>query len=40
MLEAMKMESTVNASEAGKVKRIALAESKMVFSDDLVIELE
>ena len=40
VLEAMKMESTVNASEAGKVKRIALAESKMVFSDDLVIELE
>ncbi|BDS11294.1 pyruvate carboxylase [Aureispira anguillae] len=40
IIEAMKMESTITAPIAGKVKKIHLAEKTMVGQDDLVIELE
>jgi pyruvate carboxylase len=39
VIEAMKMETTVTASKAGKVKRIVL-DSGMVEQDDWVIEVE
>jgi pyruvate carboxylase len=40
VIEAMKMESTITAPIAGKVKKIHLAEKTMVGQDDLIIELE
>lgn len=40
IIEAMKMESTVSASVAGKVKQIPLTEGTMVDQNDLVIEFE
>lgn len=39
-IEAMKMESTITAPRAGKVKSILLLEGSMVQQDDLVVELE
>ncbi|PHR47664.1 MAG: pyruvate carboxylase [Fluviicola sp.] len=39
IIEAMKMETTVTANEAGKVKEIALKAGSMVFADDLVVRL-
>ncbi len=39
VIEAMKMETTITASAAGKVARIALAEGTMVEADDLVVQL-
>lgn len=40
IIEAMKMESTVSASVAGKIKRIVLNPGTMVDQNDMVIELE
>jgi pyruvate carboxylase len=40
VLEAMKMESSVIATEPGKVKAILLAEGALVEQDDLVVEME
>ena len=40
VVEAMKMETTVSAPEAGKVKAIYLKGGDMVEQDDLVVELE
>lgn len=40
LIEAMKMETTVSAPKAGKVKAIILGSGDMVQQDDLVIELE
>jgi pyruvate carboxylase len=40
IIEAMKMESTITAPLAGKVKRIHLSEKTLVEQDDLVVELE
>lgn len=40
IIEAMKMESTVSASNSGKVKRIVLNSGIMVDQNDLVIEFE
>ena len=40
IIEAMKMESTITSPQAGKVKKIHLAQKTMVEQDDLVIELE
>src|SRR5690606_26293487 len=40
IIEAMKMESTITASSAGKVKAIHLTAGTMVEQDDLVVELE
>ncbi len=40
VIEAMKMETTVAASAAGKVKSIRLNPASMVEQDDLIIELE
>jgi len=40
VIEAMKMETTVSAPRAGKIKSIVLATGEMVDQDDLVIELE
>ncbi len=39
VIEAMKMETTVTASESGKVTAVALGEKTMVQSGDLVVEL-
>lgn len=39
VLEAMKMESTVNATTTGKVEEIVLGQGSMVMADDLVITL-
>ena len=39
-LEAMKMESTVSAPFAGKVKKVFLLEGTMLEQNDLVVELE
>lgn len=39
-IEAMKMESTITAPRAGKVKKIHLTEKMLVEQDDLVVELE
>jgi len=40
VIEAMKMESTVTAPQAGKVKKIHLREKTLVEQDDLVVEME
>ncbi|MDF9796197.1 pyruvate carboxylase [Catalinimonas alkaloidigena] len=40
VIEAMKMESTISAPRAGKVKKIHLEVNTMVEQDDLVVELE
>lgn len=40
IIEAMKMETTVSAPAAGKVKRVHLAAGSMVEQDDLVVEME
>lgn len=40
VIEAMKMETTVNAFKAGKIKSITLKEGSMVKQDDLVITME
>ncbi len=40
VIEAMKMESTISAPRAGKVKKIYLEAGGMVEQDDLVVELE
>lgn len=40
VIEAMKMETTVSAPKAGKVKSIVLKAGDMVEQDDLVIEME
>ena len=40
IIEAMKMETTVAAHKAGKVKSISLEEGRMVKQNDLVITLE
>ena len=39
IIEAMKMESTITAPVAGKVKAIHLKQNTFVEQDDLVIEL-
>lgn len=39
-IEAMKMESTITSTFAGKVKRIHLSEKTLVEQDDLIIEFE
>ncbi len=38
IIEAMKMESTITAPMAGKIKKIHLAEKTLVEQDDLVVE--
>ena len=40
IIEAMKMESTITANKAGKVKSISLKPGTMVMKDDLIITLE
>jgi pyruvate carboxylase len=40
VIEAMKMESTITAPYAGKVKSVSLTEGTMVQQDDVVIEME
>lgn len=40
IIEAMKMETTVVASQAGKIKSITLSSGAMVKQDDLVLTLE
>ncbi|MFT6871381.1 MAG: pyruvate carboxylase, partial [Roseivirga sp.] len=40
VIEAMKMETTVSANKAGKVKAVVLQAGSMVQQDDLVIEME
>lgn len=40
IVEAMKMESTITASKAGKVRAIHLKAGAMVEQDDLVVEME
>jgi pyruvate carboxylase len=40
IIEAMKMESTIAAPRAGKIKKIQLSEKTLVAQDDLIIELE
>ncbi|MFK7926138.1 MAG: biotin/lipoyl-containing protein, partial [Bacteroidia bacterium] len=40
VIEAMKMESTITASQSGLVKSVPLGEGAMVEQDDLVVELE
>jgi len=40
VIEAMKMETTVSAPKAGKVKRIHLQAGEMIDQEDLVIEME
>lgn len=39
-IEAMKMESTIVASKAGKIKSVVLQEGLLVSQDDVVVELE
>lgn len=39
VIEAMKMETTTTAPDAGQIKRVHLPEGIMVLSDDLVVEL-
>ena len=39
-IEAMKMESTIVASKAGKIKAILLPEGVLIAQDDVVVELE
>jgi len=40
IIEAMKMETTVTASNAGKVKSVTLIEGVMVMQDDLILTME
>ena len=40
ILESMKMEMPVEAPEAGKVSRIAVAEGQAVEEGDVLVELE
>lgn len=40
VIEAMKMETTITASKAGKVRKVVLSQGSMVEQDDLVLELE
>ena len=40
VIEAMKMESTITASQTGRVVNVHLTENTMVEQDDLVVELE
>ena len=40
VIEAMKMETTITATEDSKIKRIALNEKTMVESDDLIIGID
>ncbi|MCO6486964.1 MAG: pyruvate carboxylase [Phaeodactylibacter sp.] len=40
IIEAMKMESTITAPAAGRVKKVHLKEKTLVEQDDLVVELE
>ena len=40
VIEAMKMETTVTAVNAGKVQSITLDSGKMVLQDDLILTLE
>jgi pyruvate carboxylase len=40
VIEAMKMETTVTAHKAGKIKSISLDEGSMVKQDDLVVTME
>jgi pyruvate carboxylase len=40
VIEAMKMETTVTAVKAGKIKEIVLDSGKMVLQDDLILTLE
>jgi pyruvate carboxylase len=40
LLEAMKMENTVNSSVIGKVKKIYIREGELVIKNQLLIELE
>ena len=40
VIEAMKMESTITASEAGKIKAVHLKGGTMVETDDMVLEFE
>ena len=40
VIEAMKMETTVNAFKSGKIKSISLKEGSMVKQDDLVITID
>ncbi len=40
IIEAMKMESTITAPSAGRVKKVHLSEKTLVEQDDLVIEME
>ncbi|MGK0295306.1 MAG: pyruvate carboxylase, partial [Ulvibacter sp.] len=40
VIEAMKMETTVTATRAGKVKSIRLKPGVMVKKDDLIVTME
>ncbi len=40
IIEAMKMETTITATHAGKVKSIALKPGNMVLKDDLILTIE
>jgi biotin carboxyl carrier protein len=40
VLEAMKMENSINADFAGKVRQVLVAEGDNVASDSALIELE
>ena len=40
VIEAMKMETTVTANKAGKIKSVSLSEGNMVKQDDLVVTME
>ncbi len=40
IIEAMKMETTITANKAGKIKTIALKPGTMVMKDDLILTLE
>ncbi len=40
IIEAMKMESTITANKAGKIKSISLKPGTMVMKDDLIVTLE
>jgi pyruvate carboxylase len=39
IIEAMKMETTVAAPQAGKIGRVYLGEKQLVEADDLIVEL-
>ena len=40
VIEAMKMETTVTAQEAGSVAEVVLSAGELVQTDDLVLRLE